>query len=149
MVAGTRTGSKSVAPWVSGPPRTVHEGAVVSDRNTLSVDNDVLVVIPRGLDKFWGFRRRITVPLSAISGVAIEHRPHDVPIGWRGPGLDGFGKLVGTFHPSGERHYWNFSGKGSVLRVDIEDGKPFDRLYLSVADVADAYRMVREAAHRV
>ncbi|KAM9862977.1 hypothetical protein ACI1US_01115 [Leucobacter sp. BZR 635] len=120
----------------------------MSDRNTVSIEDDALVVTPRGLDKIWGFRRRITVLLSAISGVEIEHRPHYVPMGWRGPGLDGFGKLVGTFHPSGERHYWNFSGKGSVLMVDIDGGKPFDRLYLSVADVEDACRMVREASNR-
>lgn len=121
----------------------------MSDRNTLSIEHNELVVIPRGFDKIWGIRRRISVPLSAIAGVEIEHRPHYVPTGWRGPGLDGFGKLVGTFHPSGERHYWNFSGKGSVLMVDIEGGQPFDRLYLSVADVEASYRMVRAALHLI
>ncbi|MBP1327192.1 hypothetical protein JOF28_002424 [Leucobacter exalbidus] len=115
-------------------------------RNTLKIVDDALIVIPRGMDRVWGLRKRITVPLSCITDVQIEHRPHWVPTGWRGPGLDAFGKLVGTFHPEQERHYWNFSGRGSVLTIAVSGGRPFDRLYLSVADLEACQQMVSTAA---
>ncbi|KIP51825.1 hypothetical protein [Leucobacter komagatae] len=117
----------------------------MSARNRLEINPEALVVVPRGLDKVWGFRRRVVVPLAHITDVAIEHRPHYVAKGWRGPGLDGFGKLVGTFHPNKERHYWNFSGSGSVLTVGIAGGDPFHRLYLSVEDAEASLALISEA----
>lgn len=120
----------------------------MSDRNTLSVVEGALVVVPRGLDRIWGFRRRVVVPLERITNVEIERRPLQLSPGWRGPGLDVGIKKSGTFHPRGQRHYWNVSGRGPALRVDIAGGKPFDRLYLSVADVELACRTVSEATAR-
>lgn len=128
-----------------GSALVTNEGAVVTDRNALSIVDRALVVVPRGLDRVWGLRKRIVVPLSRITAVEVERRPHYVPMGWRGPGLDAFGKLTGTFHPNGERHYWNFSGSGVVLMVAIDGGAPFDRLYLSVADAEASSAMIQEA----
>lgn len=120
----------------------------MSNRNALSIIDGALVVVPRGMDRVWGFRRRIVVPLARIVNVEVEHRPHRVPTGWRGPGLDVFVKKSGTFHPRGKRHYWNISGTDAALRVDIANGTPFDRLYLSVAEPEAACRMVSEAVAR-
>lgn len=128
-----------------GSALATNEGAVVTDRNALSIVDGALVVVPRGLDRVWGLRKRIVVPLGRITAVEVERRPHYVPMGWRGPGLDAFGKLTGTFHPNGERHYWNFSGSGVVLMVAIEGGAPFDRLYLSVADAEASCGMIQAA----
>ena len=119
----------------------------MSDRNTLSVVEGSLVVIPRGMDKVWGFKKRIVVPLTAIADVQIERSPHRVRSGWRGPGLDAFGKKSGSFHPGSETHYWNFSGRGEVLMVEIVGGRPFHRLYLSVADAEASRAMISEALH--
>lgn len=113
----------------------------MSDRNALAIVDGALIVVPRGLDRLWGFRRRIVVPLASIADVQVERQPHRVPSGWRGPGLDA-GKKGGTFHPEGERHYWNFSGRGEVLMVEIRGGRPFHRLYLSVADAEAARKML-------
>ena len=66
-------------------------------------------------------------------------------MGWRGPGLDIGGKYCGTFHPNGERHYWNFSNTSEALMVEIQGGQPFDRLYLSVADAEAARQMISGA----
>lgn len=120
-------------------------GTAVTGRNDLGIDGDSLVVVPRGMDKLWGFRRRVVVPLARITDVAVERNPHRVPMGWRGPGLDAMGKLVGTFHPEKQRHDWNFSGRGNVLTVGIAGGEPFDRLYLSVDD-AEAARVLISGA---
>lgn len=108
-------------------------------RNTVSIDGDNVVIVPRGLDKVWGFRRRITVARNNIDEVSVEQRPLRVRTGWRGPGLAALGKLVGTFHPRGERTYWNYSGRGPALVIHTKNRKPFDRLYLSVSD-PDALR---------
>lgn len=102
------------------------------------------MVSPRGMDKVWGFRRQIVVPLRNIDRVEVEQNPHQVRRGYRAPGLDVYWKRSGTFHPDGERHYWNQSGNGPLLVIVIAGGLPFDRLYLSVADPEAAREMLME-----
>lgn len=114
----------------------------MSDRNTLQVVDGDLIVSPRGLDKMWGFRRQIAIPLQKVDRVEVEQKPHRVRRGLRAPGLDVCWKRCGTFHSDGERHYWNQSGSGALLVVYISGGAPFDRLYLSVADPASARKML-------
>lgn len=118
----------------------------MSDRNALSIDGDSLVVVPRGLDRVWGFRKRIVVPLTSVSNVTIETDPHRVRRGLRYPGLDAYWKRSGTFHPvGGERHYWNSSGSGEVLSLRLTGHPDFDQLYLSVADPEGTQRMILQA----
>ncbi|MFC4222444.1 hypothetical protein [Lysinibacter cavernae] len=104
----------------------------MTSRNTLHLDNAVLVVIPRGFDKLWGFRTQITVPLDSIVDVRVELQPKTIRTGLRYPGLSAFGKRSGTFHPGREKHYWNYSGRGEALAISIAPGHDFHRLYLSV-----------------
>lgn len=120
--------------------------AVTSARNALSITEGVLEVRPVGLDRLWSFRGRITIDLSQMKRVEVERDPHRVPSGWRGPGLDAFGKKSGTFHPGGERHYWNYSGNGPALMLETTGGRPFHRLYLSVEDADAALDWVSAAA---
>ncbi|RGE22428.1 hypothetical protein D1J51_04190 [Leucobacter sp. wl10] len=87
----------------------------------------------------------MVVPLASIAEVRVEPRPHRVPRGWRGPGLDTFVKLSGTFHPRGERHYWNYSGSGEALSIRLDGSQHFNQLYLSVDDAAEARRLLSEA----
>lgn len=101
---------------------------------------------PRGLDKIWGFRRQIVVPLQKIDRVEVEQKPHQVRRGLRAPGLDTYWKRCGTFHPDGEKHYWNQSGNSAVLVIYTSGGMPFDRLYLSVADPARVREILVQAA---
>ncbi|GAA1571937.1 hypothetical protein [Leucobacter aridicollis] len=120
----------------------------MADRNDIDVIGGELVIVPRGLDKVWGFRRRIVVPLEEVAGVEVEQRPHRVETGWRGPGLDAGTKLSGTFHPPGERTYWNVSGPGAALLIHVRSRKPFDRLYLSVADAEAARQRIAKAVEQ-
>ncbi|MGO2140854.1 MAG: hypothetical protein ACTH30_10625 [Leucobacter sp.] len=120
----------------------------MANRNALTVDGDELVVVPKGLDKFWGFRKRIVVALGDIAAVEVEQRPLRVATGWRGPGLDAGVKRSGSFHPAGELNYWNVSGLGPALLIQVRGGAPFDRLYLSVADIEAARTMIAEAVER-
>lgn len=120
-------------------------GGTLTNRNALRIENGVLTVTPRGLDRLWAFRKHVTVPLTSITDVRIEHKPHRIPTGWRGPGLDAMGKLCGTFHPNGERHFWNYSGTGSVLSVVLADDQHFQQLHLSVEDAEISKSMLWEA----
>lgn len=114
-------------------------------RTLVRIDAENVTVIPRGLDRLWCFRRSVIIPLARIDAVGIEAAPHRVATGWRGPGLDFLGKLCGTFHPDGERHFWNYSGSGEALRIDVAPGQHFRRLYLSVADAEDSRRALAAA----
>lgn len=117
----------------------------MANRNTLRLDADSLIVLPRGLDRFWGFQSKIVIPLSSISTIYVEENPRKVRRSLRYPGLDAYWKLSGTFHPNNERHYWNYAGTGPALSIRLDGDQQFNQLYLSVADVADAQRMITEA----
>lgn len=117
----------------------------MTDRNTLSIVDEALVVIPRGMDRVWGFQKRIDVPLASIVDIQVEPTPLKVHTGLRYPGLDAYWKRSGTFHPKGERHYWNYSAPGDALMIKIAGGKPFHRLYLSVTNAEASRQMLTEA----
>jgi len=117
----------------------------VSDRNRLRITPGALTVVPRGLDRLWGFRRLITVPLGSIRDVSVEYSPLRVPQGWRGPGLGLFLKSVGTFHPDGERHYWNYAAPGEALSIRLDGTQHFHQLHLSVADAEASRRWILDA----
>ncbi|MBO1741269.1 hypothetical protein [Leifsonia sp. TF02-11] len=117
----------------------------MSDRNDLQVTADSLIVRPRGWDRLWCCRREVVVPLRSITSVSVERTPSRIPTGWRGPGLDFMGRLSGTFHPNGERHFWNYSGSGEALGIAIAEGQHFQQLYLSVHDAEQTKRHLQEA----
>lgn len=120
--------------------------SAVSTRNSLEIVDGSLVITPRGLDRLWGLRKQLTVPLAQITDVQVEYGPGSVKTGWRYPGLQTLNKLSGTFHPGNQQHYWNYAGPGEALMIEVGGGYPFQRLYLSVADAEGACRMLREAA---
>jgi hypothetical protein len=114
-------------------------------RNSLTIESANLIVVPKGLDKVWGFRKKLTVPLPRITDVSVESAPNQVAAGWRGPGLDIFGKRAGTFHTKGERHYWNYSGTGPALSIRLDEAEHFRQLYLSVDDPAALRQLIMQA----
>ncbi|MGV2902063.1 hypothetical protein ACNPM4_10295 [Microbacterium sp. AGC62] len=111
----------------------------MSGRTTVMIRDHDVVVTPRGFDRIWCVRRRVVFPIGSIRDVRVEDAPYRVPTGWRGPGLDFAAKLCGTFHPNGERHFWNYSGKGDALEIVLDKGQHFQKLYLSVEN-ADVMR---------
>lgn len=104
-------------------------------QNTVTVEADRLVVEPLGANKLWGLRRRITVPLSQVRGATYDPGAAHAGKGLRAPGLALPGvKWVGTFHKDGDKAYWNVRAGGQTVVVELGDGAPFDRLYLTVGD---------------
>lgn len=114
----------------------------MASRNDLRVDEDTLVILPRGLDRIWGFRKEIAVPLTSITSASVEAAPHKVRRGLRYPGTDAYWKISGTFHPGGERHYWNYAGTKEALTIRLDGTQHFHQLYLSVQDAVSAQRMI-------
>jgi hypothetical protein len=104
-------------------------------RNTLTIDHDTLVVEPVGLDKLWGLHRRIEVPLHQVRGATYDPGATHAGKGLRAPGLALPGtKWVGTFYKDGDKCYWNVRAGGQTIVVELAEGAPFARLYLTVGD---------------
>lgn len=113
--------------------------------NTVSIENGRLVVEPVGLDKLWGFRRRIVVPMSQVRGATYDPGAVYAGKGLRAPGLALPGmKWVGTFRRDGDRSYWNVRAGGQTIVIELSDSH-FARLYLTVADARAVVDRINEA----
>lgn len=113
--------------------------------NTITITGTRLVVRPRGLDRVWGFRRKIDVLLAHVRGATVDPEARREARGLRGPGLSFFGKYVGTFHRNGERTYWNVSGRGTAIVIELVD-EHFARLIVSVEDAAALVDRINDSA---
>ncbi|QNN52308.1 hypothetical protein [Nocardioides mesophilus] len=104
-------------------------------RNDVTLTGDRLVVEPRGLDKLWGLRRQIEVPLAQVRGATYDPEAFYAGKGLRAPGLAlPNAKWVGTFFRDGQRTYWNVCRGGQTVVIELDPSAPFARLYLSVED---------------
>lgn len=112
--------------------------------NTITIDGGELIIEPRGLDKMWGFRREIRVPLSHVRGATADSGVADEPKGLRAPGLAIPGKYVGTFHRDGEASFWNISDRRRNVVIDFIE-EEFARAILTVDDPAQAERDINSA----
>src|SRR3954468_11273084 len=104
-------------------------------RNDVTITGDRLIVEPRRLDKLWGLRRRIEVPLAQVRGATYDPGAFYAAKGLRAPGLALPNvKWVGTFYRDGQRTYWNVRRGGETVVIELDPAAPFARLYLSVDD---------------
>jgi hypothetical protein len=104
-------------------------------RNDVTIVGDRLVVEPRGIDKLWGLRRRIEVPLAQVRGATYDPGAFYEGKGLRAPGLAlPNRKWVGTFFRDRQRTYWNVVRGGQTVVIELDPAAPFARLYLSVDD---------------
>lgn len=101
--------------------------------NTITVAEGELVIEPRGLDKLWGLRREIRVPLTHVRGATWDPDVAADPKGLRAPGLALPGKYVGSFHRDGETTFWSVSDPRDNIVVQLA-GEEFDRVVATVAD---------------
>lgn len=73
--------------------------------NTVAICGGELIVKPRGLDKLWGFRRELRVPLAHVQGATADASVAQNPPRLRLLGLSLPGKHVGTFFRDGQHSY--------------------------------------------
>lgn len=102
--------------------------------NHITIDDGELVVEPRGLDTLWSFRRHIRIPLTQVEHAFFDPSSLERPGRLRAPGLRLPWKIAGTFHSRGSRQFWNSTGVGKTIVIDLAPAAPFERLVLSVDD---------------
>ena len=112
--------------------------------NTVTIEGDRLVVVPRGLDKLWSWRRRLEVPLAHVRGATEDPGATTEAKGLRAPGLSLPGKTSGSFHRDGEKTFWNVSNSRGTIVVELRD-EDFQRLVLTVDDPRAVVRDVNNA----
>lgn len=99
--------------------------------NDLRIQNSTLIVEPRGINKLWGFRTRLEIPLAHVVGATYDPHVYNEPKGFRAPGLATTGRWVGTFHKDGEKHYWCVKKGTKSIVISLKDDD-FSRLFLTV-----------------
>jgi hypothetical protein len=115
-------------------------------QNTITLAGGRLVVEPVGINKLWGLRRRIEVPLAQVRGATYDPGATHAGKGMRAPGLAWPGrKWVGTFYQDGDKCYWNVRASGQTIVVELAEGAPFARLYLTVDDARDEVDRINAA----
>lgn len=112
--------------------------------NSITIEGANLVIEPRGLDKLWGLRSLITVPLDHVQRATMDADIADEPKGFRSPGLHLPGKTVGTFRRNGEVVYWNVSHPTDNVVIEFSD-EQLDRAVLTVPDPAATARQINAA----
>lgn len=105
--------------------------------NLLTIENDKLIVQPKGLDKIWSFTNKIEIPFKNISSVSIDKEIINKFNGTRMPGLATFNKWAGTFILNKEKNFWNVTRKETPLVIELNNEK-FKRLVIGV-DNADVW----------
>ena len=99
--------------------------------NDVHIDNGMLIVEPRGINKLWGFQKKLEYPLSHVIGATHDPQVHNEPKGFRGPGLATPGRWVGTFRKDGEKHYWCVKKGTKSIVISLRDER-YSRLFLTV-----------------
>lgn len=99
--------------------------------NDVRIDNGMLIVEPRGINKLWGFRKKLEFPLTHVSGATYDPQVHHEPKGFRSPGLATTGRWVGTFRKDGEKHYWCVTKGTKSIVISLKD-EEVSRLFLTV-----------------
>jgi hypothetical protein len=102
----------------------------------LAVYRDSLVVKLSLWERVAAFRGDVTVPLSAVSSIAVEDRPWDALRGFRAPGTGVPGVIAyGTrLVTGGAPDFAALHGRGPAVRVELAPGAPFGRLLITVED---------------
>jgi hypothetical protein len=112
---------------------------------TITVDGGDLIVDIEGLDKLWSFKSRLTVPLAHVRAVRADPTVVDEPKGWRGPGSHIPGVIIaGTFHPDGQRVFWDVHDKNKAVVLDLHD-ETYQRLIVGVDDPVATVALIEAA----
>jgi hypothetical protein len=99
--------------------------------NNITIDKGTLTVEPQGLDKLFSFKGHLTIPVSHVAGATFDPGINSAPKGIRDPGLSIPGKYAGTFVQDGEKSFWNVSGAGKTIVIQLAN-EDYDRLVLTV-----------------
>ena len=137
--------------------RNEHKSDQMNDRhiernsnqiNKLSIDSETLIVEPRGINRLWGFHKKLEFPLAHVIGATYDPQVHNEPKGFRSPGLATPGRWVGTFRKDGEKHYWSVRKGTNSIVISLRDEK-LSRLFLTVDHPRELVDDINAAIERV
>lgn len=113
--------------------------------NTVTItDDNELLIKPHGLNKIWGFRKELRVPLSHVKSAKLDCNIGRNPPLLRLLGLSLPGKHVGTFSRDKKISYWNISDREHNVIIEfINEG--FAYAVLTVESPANTARMIEQA----
>ena len=99
---------------------------------TVTITPTDLVVEPIGLNKLWGFRKEIRVPLMHVVGATVGETNWRRHKGLRNRGLGWYNRWVGRFRTHGRWTYW-CARTGPTLEITLRD-EQYAALVLTVDD---------------
>ena len=100
----------------------------------LEVVGDVLEVDLGWRDGLLALRRRLSVPVRSVRGVAAAPSASVPRTGLRFPGTGAPGVRIGSFGFGAQRDFWCVRRASQLLVVELEPGEPYRRLVLEVDD---------------
>lgn len=98
--------------------------------NIIKLDDECLYIELRGLNKLWGLKSRLKIPLTHVRGATIDTGVL-VDFAWKVGGYHTPNKWVGHFARHGEKLFYNIEKPELPVVITLEDEK-FDRLILGV-----------------
>ncbi len=104
--------------------------------NLLSIENNELMIVPKGLDKIWSFTNKIEIPFKNIISVSIDKKIINERKGIRLLGLATFNKWSGTFISKKEKNFWNVTRKETPMVIELRNEK-FKRLIIGVTNAEE------------
>ncbi|MFD0012299.1 hypothetical protein ACFWI0_12700 [[Kitasatospora] papulosa] len=111
----------------------------------IRIADDNLVVVMEGLDKFWAFKSRHTIPLANVRGATVDPGIATDFKGIRAPGSHLPGVIIaGTFHHDGDKVFWDVKDASKAIVVELAD-EEYTRLVLQVDDPRAAVALVENA----
>ena len=121
--------------------------ASVADRNLASIDveDQSVVVRPRGLNKLWTLRSRVVIPIKYVERVRVVD-PKGLPRGLRLPGTAVPGLITaGMYRKSGEWSFYAIRGGRPVILIETLGPGPISRLVIETNDPGQVLRRLEAA----
>ena len=119
----------------------------VRDRDLASVDvvGPDLTITPRGLNKLWAVKARMTIPIAAITDARVIEDARELPRGWRLPGTWVPGLITaGSYVGKGEWSFFLIRGGAPVVAIEGRSGK-YSRAIVETADPRGTIARIQEA----
>ena len=81
-----------------------------------------VTIAPRGMNKFWSFKRRISIPFTSIRSAVVTSGLRNLPKGIRLPGTAIPGIiLAGTYVRKRERSFYVLRDGKEIVLLELED----------------------------
>lgn len=109
--------------------------------NTISMQDNTLVVTPVGLTKIAALKEKISVPLDHVVGASIDSGILNDSKGLKMPGTAVPGYWAGTFRKDGEVTFFNIKKSSLPVVIQLRD-ETYNRLVIGVAEPREVVQAI-------